>query len=93
MTPPIHLRPDLVLALDSFDRALAAAESKRAPHMMCDHVYKLAQAFSRFYTDCPILKDDVPAEVKSSRLALAALTLIQLETGLNILGIEVPERM
>ena len=83
----------LVLALDSFDRALKASEAKRAPHMLCDHVYKLAQAFSRFYTDCPIVKDEVPANVKSSRLALAAVTLTQLETGLNILGIDVPERM
>ena len=83
----------LVLTLDSFNRALAAAEAKRMPHILCDHVYTLAQAFSKFYADCPVLAGDVADDVKSSRLALAALTLKQLEIGLNLLGIETPERM
>ena len=83
----------LVLALDHFDHALKMAEAKRAPHLICDHVYRLAQSFSRFYTDCPILAGDTPADVKSSRLALAELTLRQLELGLGILGIDIPERM
>ena len=62
---------------------------------MCirDSIYKVAQAFSRFYTDCPILADDTPNPVKASRLALSELTLRQLEKGLNILGIDAPERM
>ena len=83
----------LVLALDDFDRALALTEAKRAPHILCDHVYRVAQAFSKFYSDCPVLADTVSAEVKSSRLALAEMTLRQLEIGLELLGIQVPERM
>ena len=83
----------LVLALDSFDRALDAADSKRAPHILCDHVFTLAQSFSRFYTDCPIMKDGTEKAAQSSRLALAETTLRQLEAGLNILGLETPERM
>ncbi len=83
----------LVLTLDGFNRALAAAEAKRMPHILCDHVYTLAQAFSKFYAACPVLADHVAADVKSSRLALAALTLKQLEVGLGLLGIETPERM
>ena len=83
----------LVLALDSFDRALKSATDKYAPHLLCDHVFRLAQAFSRFYTDCPILAGDTPKDIKASRLALAKTTLRQLEHGLYILGIEAPERM
>ena len=83
----------LVLELDSFDRALSSAAEKYSPHILCDHIYSLAQAFSRFYTDCPILQDGVADVVKSSRLALAETTLRQLEAGLDIIGIEVPERM
>jgi len=83
----------LVLALDSFDCALAAAEAKRMPHILCEHVYTLAQSFSKFYADCPVLAGDMAANVKSSRLALSALTLKQLEIGLDLLGIETPERM
>ena len=83
----------LILALDSFDRALNSAADKYAPHLLCDHVFRLAQAFSRFYTDCPILAGDTPAAIKASRLSLAETTLRQLEHGLYILGIEAPERM
>jgi len=83
----------LVLALDSFDRALKSATDKYAPHLLCDHIFRLAQAFSRFYTDCPILVDGTPEAVKASRLALAETTLRQLEHGLNIIGIDAPERM
>jgi arginyl-tRNA synthetase len=47
----------------------------------------------RFYEACPVLKDDVPAELRESRLALAAVTGRTLRQGLDLLGIEVPERM
>lgn len=83
----------LVLALDAFDRALAHAAEKRAPHILCEHIFRLAQSFSRFYTDCPILMDSTPDDIKASRLSLAETTLRQLELGLGIIGIETPERM
>lgn len=83
----------LILALDSFGRAVATSAEKYSPHILCDHIYRVAQAFSRFYTDCPILVDDTPENIKISRLALAELTLRQLEMGLEILAIEAPDRM
>lgn len=83
----------LVLALDAYPKAIALAAEKRAPHILCDHVYSLAQAFSRFYTNCPILVEETPEDVRASRLSLAKATLEQLEHGLGIIGLEVPERM
>ncbi|CAM3715372.1 arginine--tRNA ligase [Litorimonas haliclonae] len=83
----------LLLALDAFGRAVTASAEKYAPHILCDHIYRVAQSFSRFYSECPILAEDIPDDVKTSRLALAELTLRQLEKGLTILGIETPERM
>jgi arginyl-tRNA synthetase len=84
---------DLVLALDAYAKAVASAAEKYAPHILCEHIYRVAQDFSRFYAACPILADETPAEVKSSRLALAQATLAQLEHGLDILGISAPDRM
>lgn len=83
----------LVLALDGFALALRLAREKRLPHYVCEHVYGLAQAFSAFYAACPILKDDVPGDVRASRIALCQTVLHQLEAGLGILGITAPERM
>jgi arginyl-tRNA synthetase len=91
--PSTQAEQQLVLAIDGFDRALEQAEQKRMPHIICDHVYHLAQRFSKFYADCPVLAGSVDDSVKSSRLALAELTLRQLEIGLELLGIETPQRM
>jgi arginyl-tRNA synthetase len=82
----------LVLQLDGFAQALLAAREKRAPHILCEHVFGLAQAFSAFYGAVPIAVEP-DAHARASRLALAQAVLKQLETGLQLLGIEVPERM
>jgi arginyl-tRNA synthetase len=82
----------LVRRLDAFDAALARAEAGRAPNVICEHTYNLAQAFSSFYAACPILPEKDEA-VRSSRLALARLTLRQLELALGLIGLDIPERM
>lgn len=83
----------LVLALDGFNLAVHLAFAKRAPNVIADHVYQVSQAFSSFYAAAPILADSTPDATRASRLALAQLTLKQLELGLGLLGIEIPERM
>jgi arginyl-tRNA synthetase len=80
-----------VLALDGFDAALKGAFDKRAPHILAEHAYSLAQAFSGFYANCPILPSE--GAVRASRLALAGASLKQLKLTLDLLGIEVPARM
>lgn len=83
---------DLALTLDAFDAATADAYDKRSPNLIAEHAYRLAQSFSKFYAACPILVAP-DAATKGSRLALAAASLHQLETALNLLGIQTPERM
>ncbi len=62
------------------------------PHRLCDYLFSLAQAFSVFYEQCPVVNADDDA-LRASRLALCAATLRALATGLDLLGIEAPERM
>jgi arginyl-tRNA synthetase len=92
ITPALPAERALVLTLDGFERALAGAYDKRAPHHLAEHLYALASAFSAFYAAAPIATEAEPA-IRESRLGLAALTLKQLEIGLDLLGIETPERM
>ena len=82
----------LVLQLDAFAAALLQAREKRMPHVLCEHVYNLAQGFSAFYAALPIASEE-DADLRASRLALSAAVLNQLETGLDLLGIRIPERM
>ncbi len=84
---------ELILSLDAYARAIELAAEKYSPHILCEHIYRVAQSFSRFYAECPILADDVPNAVKASRLSLAKATLAQLEHGLDLLAIEAPDRM
>ena len=94
-TPPVIRSEEerrLALQLLTMSEALLSAEAKRAPHLICDFVFTLAQNFSRFYTEHHILSETDEA-LRGARLGLCALTLTQIERALSLLGIEVPERM
>jgi arginyl-tRNA synthetase len=82
----------LALQLLTMPEALASAENKRAPNLICDFAFTLAQNFSRFYTEYHILSE--PDEnLRAARLGLCAATLTQIEQALTLLGIQVPDRM
>ena len=83
---------ELALVLDAFDQAAADAYAKRAPNVICEHAFRLAQAFSKFYAACPVLGADTP-EQRASRLTLAETALAQLELALGLLGLAAPDRM
>ncbi len=82
----------LVLECARLPEVVASASRNLAPNEIADYVFALAQGFSRFYTDCPVLGASDP-EQRGSRLALCALARAVLARGLWLLGIEVPERM
>jgi arginyl-tRNA synthetase len=81
----------LALELLGFGDVVAQVGATLEPHALCHYLFGLAQAFSGFYEHCPVLKAD--PETRASRLALCALTLDVLVPGLDLLGIETPERM
>jgi len=82
----------LALQFLTLPEVLLSAETKRAPNLICDYVFTLAQAFSRFYTEHHILRESDEA-LRSARLGLCALTLSTAERLLGVLGIDVPARM
>lgn len=83
----------LALQLLRFGEALHAVTADATPHVLCAYLYELAGQFMRFYESCPILRDEVEADTRASRLRLAAVSARTLATGLELLGIETPERM
>ena len=62
------------------------------PHHLCGYLYETASLFATFYQACPVLKAATEEE-RRSRLALCELTANVLSRGLELVGIEVPERM
>ncbi len=83
----IHLARLLV----RFGEILPAILEDFRPNLLANYVLELARAFHSFFEACPVLKSDEPT--RSSRLALCELTSRTLKQGLDLLGIDVPERM
>ncbi|MCD0447712.1 arginine--tRNA ligase [Actinocorallia sp. API 0066] len=86
----------LVLHLLGFGAAIDAMVEDVAPHKLASYLYGVADALTGFYENCPVVKGPdgpVPEEVRTPRLAICALALNTLVTGLGLLGITVPERM
>jgi arginyl-tRNA synthetase len=81
----------LALQLLGLGRAVSDVAATAEPHKLAGFVFDLASAFTTFYEQCPVLSAEGP--VRDSRLALCALSLRVLETGLGLLGIPAPERM
>jgi len=83
----------LALKLLQLEDVIDAVISECTPNLLCNYLYELASLYMSFYEACPILKDGISEEVKASRLALCDLIAKTLKQGLDILGIEVMERM
>ncbi|MEK8130507.1 arginine--tRNA ligase [Paenibacillus filicis] len=97
-TPDLGLLTDpseqgLVRELYIFRERVVQAMDKLEPSIISRYLIDLAQAFNRFYRECPILKSDVPADVKNARLALVKAATIVLTSGLALIGLEAPEKM
>jgi arginyl-tRNA synthetase len=82
----------LALTLLGFGQAVHLAADTAEPHHLAGFVFDVASTFTTFYEECPVLKAS-DEQVRSSRLALCALTLRVLTTGLGLLGVPVPDRM
>lgn len=83
---------DLGLVILNFADVLRETYEKRMPHILCDHAFSLAQAFSKFYAACRMV-DEADPEKRASRLSLASIAGGQLDLALSLLGLDAPGRM
>jgi len=90
LTEPSEL--DLAKCLIRYGEAIQAAAADYRPNYLTAYLYELAQKFSAFYTNCPVLKSE-PTK-RPTRLLLCDLTAKTIKHGLSeLLGIEVVEQM
>ncbi|MCQ3804740.1 MAG: arginine--tRNA ligase [bacterium] len=91
--PPAHpAERRLMLALTLMPEAINRAASERAPHHLAEYCYRVAVGFTRFYDQCHILSEPDPGR-RDAWLGLADITGRVLSMLLDILGIDVPDRM
>ena len=82
----------LMLELAKYNSVIDVAYEELAPHKICAYIYDLANAFNRFYHETKILAEEDKAK-QQSYIALLTLTRDVLNTCIDLLGFEAPERM
>ncbi len=82
----------LMLEMTKFNAMLEGACDEIAPHRICAYIYDLSNALNRFYHETKILSEE-DEEKKAGWIALLALTRDMLETCIDLLGFDAPERM
>ncbi len=83
----------LAIKLLQFSEVLDQVAREALPHLLCTYLYEIASLYMSFYEACPILKDGIAPEVRDSRLRLCHLVARTIKQGLELLGIDVMERM
>lgn len=82
----------LMLELTKFSQVMMSAYEEIAPHKICAYIYDVSNAFNKFYHETKILSEE-DEDKKQGFLALLVLTKRVLETCIDLLGFEAPERM
>lgn len=82
----------LAILLYSFPQIISQAAEEYSPSVIANYMFELAREYNQFYHELTILKED-NADRRSLRIALSQLTGSNLKNGMELLGIEVPERM
>jgi arginyl-tRNA synthetase len=82
----------LALAIAQLPEALELVAADYRPNHLTSYLFELANRYSSFFEQCPVLKAESEA-LRISRLKLCDLTARTIRLGLHLLGIEVVEKM
>ena len=82
----------LMLQTLRFNDVMETVYEETAPHKICAYIYELANEFNKFYHETKILAEEDETK-KSGYIALLSLTKRVMETCIDLLGFEAPERM
>jgi arginyl-tRNA synthetase len=90
--PFLPLEKALIVALEQYGTIIQQACDEMNPSAIAIYVYNIAKTFSSFYTEHSIANAETE-EKKQLRLQLASMTAVVIKSGMELLGIAVPERM
>ena len=82
---------ELIKLLAKRKNVIKDAAKENEPSILTRYIIDVASAFSKYYNECQIIVED--EELKKARLMLVKVTGYVLKNGLNILGIDTPEKM
>ena len=82
----------LIQLLSEFPAVVKQSGEEFSPALIANYEYELVKEYNQFYHDFSILREE-NQEIKQFRLVLSESVAKVIKTGMNLLGIEVPERM
>lgn len=88
----LPLEKEILLLIEQFPAAIREAARELSPAVLANYVFNLAKTFNSFYTEHSISNAETE-EKKQLRLRLAMMTANVLQSGMQLMGIRVPERM
>ena len=81
-----------MLLLARYNEVMENSFGEIAPHKICQFIYELSDGFNKFYNSTMLLKEEDERR-QSSYIRLITLTKGVLETCIDVLGFQAPERM
>jgi arginyl-tRNA synthetase len=88
----IHSKEKIIIkTLLQYQSTISAAAKQYSPALIANYIYELVKQFNSYYQEIPILVDDI--NLQSFRVAISKEVARTLKNGLNLLGIEAPNRM
>ena len=91
-SPDTKHQKDLMIEISKFNAMMENAYEESAPHKICAYIYDLCNAFNSFYHETKIMAEEDEAK-KAGYIALLVLCKNILETCIDLLGFEAPDRM
>jgi arginyl-tRNA synthetase len=88
----LKLEKELLIDLENYPTVIEQAGNEHDPSHLANYVYNIAKTFNSFYTEHSVMNAESP-EKKQLRLLICELTANVIASGMQLLGIRVPERM
>jgi arginyl-tRNA synthetase len=88
----LKLEKEVIVTLEQFPDIIEQACNELNPSVIANYVFNLAKTFNSFYAEHSIANAETSIK-KQLRLKIAAMTANTIQSGIQLMGIRVPERM
>lgn len=84
---------NLLMEILDYERTVYSAFDNRATDMIANYAYDLCQLINTFYHNCPILRDDVDIQTRTTRLHIVKIARDTLSRAIDLMGLKIPSEM
>ena len=83
---------EVIKSISNFPKVIMESSRELSPYLLANYLYSLVKSYNAFYQDYPIISEENISN-KNFRIELSRLTLKIIESGMKLLGINMPDRM